>query len=404
MPVKHDHVVRAPTLGLVQLLPDGAIDRVFLDANQILRRVGVHVHGDAETLERLGDAGAGVTRDPDDAASGRVRWTLDAARRVVSTAPASFVQHARDPSLSLRVGGGAPTVFTPVYGPPNVIDDHGVRRTATMADYESLVRMADAAPAIGNTGHMLCVPDDIAEVDRPMAMARAHLTLSAKPFLGSTADEQSTRRVIETVLESTMGVVAASERVADGCCLLHLCNSIPPLTWRSRMLGVVRASASTGQGCLVASFQMLGAMGPVAVLGALSQGLVEVVVGAALTQLYRPGAPVVVGIYAMPFDMRSMLPRFGDPISWSVQSGSVQIARRLGLPALGYGGTTSSKVDDAQSGAESAMATRMAIDVGADFVLHAAGWLENGRTTGFAKFRREALALADVARTAGSIV
>jgi trimethylamine--corrinoid protein Co-methyltransferase len=143
---------------------------------------------------------------------------------------------------------------------------------------------------------------------------------------------------------------------------------------------------------------MLGATGPAAVLGALTQGMVESLIGVALTQLYRPGAPALFGIYAMPFDMRSMVPRFGDPISATVQSGSVQLARRFGLPAFGYGGLTSSKVDDAQAGAEAGATTLAAIDSGADFVLHAAGWLENGRTAGFAKFRREAEALGLLAR------
>jgi trimethylamine--corrinoid protein Co-methyltransferase len=167
------------------------------------------------------------------------------------------------------------------------------------------------------------------------------------------------------------------------------------------MLGVLRAAATAGEGCVVASFQMLGASGPASVLGALSQGVAEALFGTALTQLHNPGAPVVFGIYAMPFDMRAMVPRFGDPISPFVQSGSVQLARRFRLPALAYGGLTSSKIDDAQAGAEAAMGLRTAIDVGADFVLHATGWLENGRTTGFAKFRREALVLEHEAARCG---
>ena len=64
------------------------------------------------------------------------------------------------------------------------------------------------------------------------------------------------------------------------------------------------------------------------------------------------------------------------------------------MPALGDGGLTSGKVDDAQAGAESGLATRAAIDSGADFVIHAAGWLDNGRTVCFTKYRREAALLA----------
>jgi trimethylamine--corrinoid protein Co-methyltransferase len=371
---------------VLKLLSEAQVDTVFADADQLLDEVGIQID-DEPTLDQLAAAGARI------GAGGRVTWRIGAAREALGSAPPSFVLQSRDPSRCVRVGGAGP-VFAPVYGPPNVIDEGGTRRPATMSDYMTLLGVAAGSPGLQTTGHMLCVPHDVPEPERDQAMARAHLALSDKPFMGATTSEESARRVIEL----TDQAFAAAGVTDPGCRLIHLCNSIPPLTWRSRMLGVLRASASSGQASAVASFQMLGATGPIAVLAALSQGLVEVVVGAALAQLHRPGAPVVVGIYGMPFDMRSMVPRFGDPISFFVQSGSAQVARRLGVPALSYGGVTSSKIDDAQAASESTGATGMAVDVGADFVIHAAGWLENGRTVGFAKFRREAAALAAFAQ------
>ncbi|MCU1397241.1 MAG: hypothetical protein JWN62_350 [Acidimicrobiales bacterium] len=380
-------------------LPDGVIDLAIAGADRILGEVGVQLLDDAESIDRLRDAGLDVTAGRGvivgeamgDGSGARVRSSVGALLDIVSSAPQSFVQHARNPNRSVQIGESSP-IFAPVYGPPNVIDDDSVRRPATMADYEELVRIADAAPGLANTGHMMCVPHDVDEPERYLAMAQAHLTCSDKPFLGSTAGEGSTADVIELTVQALAS--AGSALPPGSCALMHLCNSIPPLTWRGRMLGVLRASAVAGQGSLVTSFQMMGATGPAAVLGALSQGLAESLVGLALTQLYRAGAPAVLGVYAMPFDMRTMQPQFGAPSAALVQAGAVQLARRVGVPALGYGGVTSSKVDDAQAGAESGLATRAAIDSGADFVIHAAGWLDNGRTVGFAKYRREAAQLA----------
>lgn len=380
-------------------LPDGLIDLAIAGADRILGEVGVQLLDDAESIERLRRAGAHVTSGRGaiggeamgDGSGARVRSSVGALLDIVSSAPRSFVHHALDPERSVEIGGPTP-VCAPVYGPPNVIDDDGIRRPATMADYVELVRIADGLPGLASTGHMMCVPHDVDEPERYLAMADAHLRCSAKPFLGSTAGEQSTSDVIEL---TTRTIGAAGNALSPAACvLMHLCNSIPPLTWRGRMLGVLRASAIAGQGSLVTSFQMMGASGPTAVLGALSQALAESLVGLALTQLYRAGAPGVLGIYAVPFDMRTMQPRFGDPSSALVQAGAVQLAHRIGVPALGYGGMTSSKVDDAQAGAESGLATRASIDAGADFVIHSAGWLDNGRTVGFAKYRREGAALA----------
>ena len=381
-----------PHLAGVRLVPESAIDVAVTNADAIMRTVGIQVMEDEPTLDMMQAAGATVTPVAHEPGSGRVRWSIGALLEITSTAPAWFLQHGRTSAHTLAIGRDAPIAFTPVYGPPNVIDDDGTHRTATMADYRHLVELAAAAPAIANTGHMLCVPSDVPEAERYLTMAQVHLDVSDKPFMGSTASEASAAEVIDLV-RRTWGPapVRDGER---GCRLLHLCNSIPPLTWRGRMLGIMRAAATSGEGCVVASFQMLGATGPAAVLGALSQGVVEGLFGTALTQLHAPGTPAIFGVYAMPFDMRAMVPRFGDPISQLVQSGSVQLARRFNLPALAYGGLTSSKIDDAQAGAEAGMGLRTAIDVGADFVLHATGWLENGRTTGFGKFRREAAALA----------
>ncbi|MCU1390900.1 MAG: putative rane protein [Ilumatobacteraceae bacterium] len=387
-----------PTIHPALRLPDGVIDLAVAGADRILREVGVQLLDDAESIERLHRAGVDVMpgrgaivgEAMGDGSGARVRSSVGALLEIVSSAPRTFVQHARNPASSVQIGGSTP-VCSPVYGPPNVIDDDGIRRRATMADYAELVRIADASPGLANTGHMMCVPHDIEEPERYLAMARAHLACSDKPFLGSTAGEQSTADVIELTVHT---LAAAGHPLSPGSCvLLHLCNSIPPLTWRGRMLGVLRASAVAGQGSLVTSFQMMGATGPAAVLGVLSQGLAESLVGLALSQLYRAGAPGVLGVYAIPFDMRTMQPRFGDPSSALVQAGAVQLAHRIGVPALGYGGLTSSKVDDAQAGAESGWATRAAIDSGADFIIHAAGWLDNGRTVGFSKYRREAAAL-----------
>ncbi|HEY4332265.1 MAG TPA: trimethylamine methyltransferase family protein [Ilumatobacteraceae bacterium] len=368
-------------------LPDDAIDVVMSNAAVVLRRTGVAIVDDPETEQLLADAGL-IDTDH------RVRADIEQLLEIAGSAPRTFIQHARNPARSIEIGAGQP-IFVPVYGPPNVRADDGIRRPAMMADYEALVRIAADAAGLATTGHMLCVPHDVLDAERDRAMVIAHLELSDKPLMGATTSGDTVRDVVALV-DSYFDHGAAAD-----CRLLHLANSIPPLTFTSRMLGVIRASAALGQATITTSYQLLGLTGPAAVLGALTQGLVENLVGIAITQLVRPGAPVIFGIYGTPFDMRSMLPRFGDPMSDAIQAGAVQLARRLNLPALGYGGMTSSKLDDAQAGLESATCTNAARRAGADVIMHAAGWLENGRTTSFSKFRREAAALA-TAVAAGS--
>lgn len=82
----------------------------------------------------------------------------------------------------------------------------------------------------------------------------------------------------------------------------------------------------------MSSYMMMGATSPVTVAGALAQGLAETMLALALTQIWRPGVPVVGGIFATQFSMRYMGPMFGLPEAQLVQMASVQLMRRLGDP------------------------------------------------------------------------
>lgn len=355
-----------------------SLDTIEKNADRILAEVGVRF-GDADTLDLWRQSGGEVSGDLVRLDGARLRAVIRA------TAPARFVLRARNAKRDVTVGGGS-LVAAPIYGAPNLLLPGGQRESGSLALYRGLVSTAHAAPALANTGQMICVMNDVAEHQRPLEMALAHLSLSDKPFMGSVASPQAARDVMAAL------ALAHGGRL-HGCHLLHLINATPPLGFQANPLQCLRTIATSGQGCLVTAYMMMGATAPVTAMGALAQGYAEVLAGMALTQLWSPGAPVVMGIFGMPFSMRSMVPVYGDPISRVVQYGAVQLARRLGVPVRGDAGLTSAKLDDAQAGYESAGATHAAVLAGADFLLHSAGWLENGRTVGVEKFTRDAAML-----------
>ena len=131
-------------------------------------------------------------------------------------------------------------------------------------------------------------------------------------------------------------------------------------------------------------------MGPVTSAGAIAQALAETMAGCALTQLERPGAPVVFGNFLSSTALRSGSPTFGtpEPALGSLVVG--QLARRLKLPLRCSGAFTSSKIPDGQAMQESTMSMLAAVQCGANFILHSAGWLEGGLTMGYEKFVMDA--------------
>lgn len=364
---------------------EAGLEAIERAADRVLEETGIRFLDDPQTIDLLKQAGGVPTGDI-------VRLDGAELRRIVRRhAPARFLLRARNPTRDTPVGEGAAPVFAPIYGAPNVVLDNGARAAGSRQIYARLVAAAHASPRLTNTGQMICVMEDVAEERRPLEMLLAHLTGSDKPFMGSIASPAAA----EAVIDLTAAAIGRPSRPGE-CALVHLINATPPLTYWPNPLKCLRTIALRGEASMVSSYMMMGATAPVTVAGALIQGYAEVLAGLALAQLWRPGAPVVMGILAYPFDMRRMLPNFGDPASQLVQFYAAGLGRRLGVPVRGDGAITSAKVDDAQSGAEGGRVVSAALASGSHFILHAAGWLEQGRTVSLQKFRRDAAALVEL--------
>ncbi len=170
------------------------------------------------------------------------------------------------------------------------------------------------------------------------------------------------------------------------CVLLGNINSNSPLTFDGRMLGALRAFASHNQGTIVVPAVLAGAMGPVTPAGCMAELLAETLAGMALTQLVRPGAPVIMGSFVGAISMRTGAPTFGTAEATQMIFATAQLARRLGVPCRSGGSLCSSKVADAQAAYESAHTLLPTLLAGVNLVTHAAGWLEGGLVAGYEKF------------------
>jgi trimethylamine---corrinoid protein Co-methyltransferase len=363
----------ARNIPLYEVYGEEGLALIEANAEIVLEEIGIEFRDDPEALDMWKAAGAEVSGE-------RVRFPKGLVRELLRTAPGEFVQHARNPERSVRIGGNA-TVFAPVYGPPFIRNLDEGRRYATIEDFRNFVKLAYMAPAIHHSGGTLCEPVDIAVSKRHLDMVYSHIRYSDKPFMGSvTAPERAEDSVAMAKL------VFGEDFVDDNCVLINLINANSPLVFDSTMIGALKVYARAGQATVISPFILSGAMSPVTVIGTLTQILAEASVGMAFAQLCRPGAPVVFGTFASSISMQSGAPTFGTPEPAYVLAGAAQLARRLGVPFRSGGSLCASKLPDAQAAHESANTLWPTLLSGVNFVLHSAGWLEGGLVSGYEKF------------------
>ncbi|ASP32537.1 trimethylamine methyltransferase family protein [Labrenzia sp. VG12] len=360
-----------------EFLSDEGAERIEANADRILAEIGLEFREDPEVLDIWKQAGARVDGE-------RVYFEKGMLREIVKTAPAQFTQHARNPARNVEIGGNN-LVLAPVYGPPFVTDLDQGRRYGTIEDFRNFVKLAYMSPWLHHSGGTVCEPVDLPVNKRHFDMVYSHIKYSDKPFMGSvTAPERAEDSV--KMAQITFG----EEFVDQNCVMIQLINANSPLVFDATMLGALKVYARHNQACIVSPFILAGAMSPVTVAGTLSQVLAEALAGCALTQLVRPGAPVVFGAFVSSISMQSGAPTFGSPEGSLLLNGAAKLARRLKLPFRSGGSFTASKVPDAQSAQESAQTILATVQSGVNFCLHSAGWLEGGLCSSYEKFVMDA--------------
>ncbi len=339
---------------------------------RILTEVGVEFMSD-RALELFGKAGQTVEGN-------NVKLDPEFVLEQVAKAPREFDVQARNPANSVHIGGDN-MVFGSVYGPPFVRQGE-VRRDATMDDFRNFTKLAQSFGELDSAGGVICEPNDAPLDSRHLDMTYALQTLTDKIYMGNVVSGGNARDTIR-MSEILFGGREAIEQTPTTISLIN-CNS--PLRWDDRMLDAQFEYSAANQAVVLTPFLLMGAMSPVSIPATLVQQIAEALSGIALSQLIRPGCPVIFGSFLSNIDMQSGSPCFGTPESAMGLLCTGQIARHFGLPFRAGGGLTSSQTPDAQAAYEALMTLLPTFLAGTNWVMHSAGWLEGGLVSCYEKF------------------
>jgi trimethylamine--corrinoid protein Co-methyltransferase len=356
----------------IRVLSDDQVEAIHQAALGVLASQGLRVLDDrARGLYR--GAGATVVED-------MVRLDPGLVAERLATVPSRFTLAARNPMKSLRFGG-QDLVFSSVGGPAYMMDLVGGRRTGTFAEMCDFLKLIQVLNVVQQEGGGPFEPLDLPAHTRHLDIYRAQIGILDKSWQTQTLGHARTMDGIE------MAAIAFGIPVQDlhrTPILMGIINTNSPRQLDIPMAEGLIALAEHGQVNVITPFTLAGAMAPVTLAGALVMQHAEAMAGIVLTQIVRPGVPVMYGGFTSNVDMKSGAPAFGTPEYAKAAQASGQLARHVGVPFRSSNVTAANAVD-AQAAWESQMALWGSIMGGAHLIEHAAGWMHGGLTASFEK-------------------
>ena len=357
-----------------EVLSADEIESIHQASLRVLAEIGMDFLDD-DARDLLQAAGADVRPD-----SSRVRFDPAMVEERIRTAPSTFTLHGPNPEHDIVMGGDW-TAFGTVGSAPNVADLDRGRRVGNRADYQNLVRLFQMLNSVHFFAGYAVEPIDIHPSVRHLHAIYDVVTLADKPFHAYSLGRQRNLDALE-MARIVRGVDDATlDREPS---IFTVINSSSPLRLDTPMLhGILEYSARNQVICMT-PFTLAGAMAPVTLAGALVEQNAEALAGITMTQVVRPGAPVIYGGFTSNVDMQSGAPAFGTPEYMRTAMIGGQLARRYNVPYRSSNVSAANAVD-AQAAYESVFSLWGAIMGGVNMLMHGSGWMEGGLHASFEK-------------------
>jgi trimethylamine--corrinoid protein Co-methyltransferase len=325
----------------LQLLSANDIEDVNANSLAILEKVGVNVRN-VESLRLLKQAGCEVDSEKKIAhiPNCLVKECLKKTKPVVEL----YERNGRDH----RVIGKNVLTFNPgscaVY-----FSDHvtGETRQAVSNDLVELVRLVDALKYI-QAQSTAVVPSDVPKEISDLYRLYLVLKNSTKGIITGAFTKQG---LID--MKHLLEVVAGGENelAKKPMAIFDVCPS-SPLVWSDTACQNLIDCAKSSITAEIIPAPQMGATSPVTLAGTLVQSNAEFLSGMVISQLVKPGTPIIYGGSPTTFDMKYLSSRLGSIENMMVACAAFQIGKHYEVPTHAYLGLSDSKALDVQSGIE----------------------------------------------------
>jgi len=333
----------------VRFLSGELIEKIVSEGRELLCELGMEINNDV-VLKMLADHGAKI-----DIEKKRARLTQEIIDKSIKAAPGSFKLYDSSGREAVDLSGYNVN-YTPGSAAINILDyDTGKIRRPVTSDYIKYTKLMGGMNFIASQATAM-VPSDVHE--RISDSYRLYLSLlySEKPVVTGAF----TIKAFEIMKDLQLAVRGSKEALAEKPLTIFSCCPTAPLKWSDVTSQNVVDCAEYSIPVEYISMPLSGFIAPVTLVGSLVQHTAETLSGLAISQLTKPGAPVLYGGSPAVFDIRYETTPMGDIGTMMIDCAYNEIGKYLGLPTQAYIGLSDAKMLDAQAGLESSMGATLA--------------------------------------------
>jgi trimethylamine--corrinoid protein Co-methyltransferase len=346
---------------LFRILSDKQIEELHFATLQIMERTGIAFESE-EALMLLAQAGADVSN------RNRVKIPSHLVEQALRTAPKTITIYNREGEVAFVLGGMAGAHFGSTPNPREYLDPrNGKRRFTYVEDMADQARLIDALPNIqwcwnATTNLVLPVGKDGDYSGRVSLLQ--FLRNSSKPVFAENVDVAGLKEMIDICAL----VGGGEERLRKKPFFGSSSEPVSPLMQGKEAVDKSLLCAEKGIPNIIYGMPMAGATAPASFPGCLAIANAEILSQLVVTQLKKPGAPVIVGAIPSIMDMKSTIFSYGAPELTLMVGALTELLHSYKLPVFGTAGCTDAENVGVQATAEVTYQVLVTMLTGADLV------------------------------------
>ena len=331
-----------PTL---EFLSRNDIDTIHACSLRILKEVGMRFPAE-EALSAFEKAGAAIGDD----SIVRIDETLVDTALKTTRKRGEVTLYARDPAHDIKFRDHDPGMSCMTMATSVIDPESGEKREATNKDLADLVRIAEGLEHVKVAGGLV-TPQDVA-----LDICEWHTWATClKNTTKHITDGVTGYKGVKDLIKMASVAAGSREKFLERPFVSGWVLTLPPLGMDTGSLEAMMEMNRHDIPIMLSSGPILGSTAPVTIPAMVAQAHAEILACITLSQLIRPGAPLIYTSFARGMNMKTTNISMAGPEFAALKVAMAQMGLWLDLPVRMPSMLRDAKILDAQAGFETGM-------------------------------------------------